>query len=144
LACGLDEIRWPTSGTQVAGEPLSIRKVPLNKGAISFTNLTFAPGGHLFTANYASDTIYADSVGALLGRPPNVAIQVDPTSPSVSLSFTNLIGAPFSVLSSPDPSSPLSNWTRVGPATEFSPGQFQFFDTPATLDARRFYRVTSP
>ena len=36
---------------------------------------------------------------------------------------------------------PASNWTELGPATEISPGHFQFIDSNATNRLTRFYRV---
>jgi len=39
---------------------------------------------------------------------------------------------------------PLSNWTPLGPATEVSPGYYQFTDPQATNGGQRFYRVRSP
>ncbi|HZQ45418.1 MAG TPA: hypothetical protein VFC07_00280, partial [Verrucomicrobiae bacterium] len=58
--------------------------------------------------------------------------------------FTNNPGARFTVLASANPSAPLTNWTSLGSVTEISPGQFQFTDTQAPNNARRFYRVKSP
>jgi hypothetical protein len=58
--------------------------------------------------------------------------------------FSDLAGASFTVLAATNAASPLSNWTVLGPATEVSPGQFQFTDQGATNCAQRFYRVISP
>jgi hypothetical protein len=59
----------------------------------------------------------------------------------VQLEFTNVIGASFIVLGSTDIFLPLTNWTKLGMATEISPGQFQFTDPDTTNFAQRFYRV---
>ena len=58
-------------------------------------------------------------------------------------SFTNQ-GASFTVLSSTNISLPLSNWTVLGSPSNVAPGVFQFTTSPATNDARRFFRVRSP
>jgi hypothetical protein len=52
-------------------------------------------------------------------------------------------GASFTVLTSTNPSLPLSNWTVVGPATNTAPGVFQF-STGTTNNPQGFYRVRSP
>jgi hypothetical protein len=52
-------------------------------------------------------------------------------------------GASFTVLTTTNPSLPLSNWTVVGPATNTAPGLFQF-STGTTNNPQGFYRVRSP
>jgi N-acetylneuraminic acid mutarotase len=54
-----------------------------------------------------------------------------PGSSNVVLVTTNLAGA-------------LSNWTVLGGVTEPSAGRFQFIDTQAAGNSKRFYRVRSP
>jgi len=58
--------------------------------------------------------------------------------------FTSISGAHFSVLATTNLALPLSNWTVLGAATEFSPGQYQFTDSAAAGFPRQFYRVRSP
>ena len=50
----------------------------------------------------------------------------------------------FTVLATSDFTLPLSNWTVLGPATQVSPGHFQFTDSQAANYPIRFYRVRSP
>jgi beta-galactosidase len=38
----------------------------------------------------------------------------------------------------------LMNWAWAGPASEMSPGQYQFFDPASTNAPNRFYRISSP
>ena len=59
-------------------------------------------------------------------------------------SFTNTPGLSFTVFGSTSLSLPFSQWTRLGTASEISPGQFQFTDLPGTSDQAQFYRVTTP
>jgi len=63
---------------------------------------------------------------------------------SFRFGFSNLAGASFTVLTTTDDAGPRSNWTALGPATELSPGQFQFTDLQNTNDAQRFHRVRQP
>ncbi len=60
------------------------------------------------------------------------------------LSFTNVPGTHFTLLSATNVLLAVSNWTVVGSFTETPPGQFQFTDPQATNFPRRFYRVRSP
>jgi hypothetical protein len=39
---------------------------------------------------------------------------------------------------------PISTWTRLGAATEVSPGQFQFTNSTISGGPLQFYRVSSP
>jgi hypothetical protein len=61
-----------------------------------------------------------------------------------SLSFSNVPGTHFTLVSATNPATPLTNWTVVGTLTEVSPGQFQITDGGATNRPQRFYRVRSP
>jgi hypothetical protein len=38
----------------------------------------------------------------------------------------------------------LQDWTAIGPATQISPGRFQFTDPGATNFPQRFYQVRTP
>jgi hypothetical protein len=58
--------------------------------------------------------------------------------------YTNNVGMGFTVFSSTNVSLPLSNWTRLGFASEVSPGHYQFADAQATNNVHRFYRVRAP
>ena len=58
--------------------------------------------------------------------------------------FTNTVGAIFTVLASGSLSSPPSNWTVLGSATETADGRFQFTDAQAGHFRYRLYRVRSP
>ena len=60
------------------------------------------------------------------------------------LSFTNVPGTHFTLVSATNVSLALSNWMAVGSFTETSPGQFEFTDPQATNFPKRFYRVRSP
>ena len=63
---------------------------------------------------------------------------------SFRLSFTNTPGAGFTILSSTNVALPLSNWIVLGAPTETSSGHFQYTDSQATNQLRRFYNVRSP
>jgi hypothetical protein len=57
--------------------------------------------------------------------------------------FTNIPGLSFTVYGATNLALPFTNWTRLGGATEISPGQFQFTDSSVGL-LQQFYRVTTP
>jgi len=59
------------------------------------------------------------------------------------LSFNNEPLGTFSVWSSTNVTTPLTNWSLLGTATNVGGGVFQFTDAQAT-NAQQFYRVTSP
>ena len=58
--------------------------------------------------------------------------------------FTSTPGASFTVLATANLSLPSSDWAVLGVAIEVSPGQFQFADTEATNNPRRYYQLRSP
>jgi hypothetical protein len=118
--------------------------VPLNRGSVAFIYTNYTLGNHAFSATYASDTIYADSGGSLIGFPPHLSLYVDPLTQVALVSFTNYSGAPFTVLGASDPGWPLANWLPLGAPREVDPGQYQFLDPFTTLGANRYYRVSSP
>ncbi|HVM48178.1 MAG TPA: kelch repeat-containing protein, partial [Candidatus Acidoferrum sp.] len=60
------------------------------------------------------------------------------------LSLTYATGTSFSALMSSNVTTALSNWTVLGSVTETLPGQYQFTDTQAATQPRRFYRIRSP
>jgi hypothetical protein len=110
----------------------------LMAGTRSF-NTGIAARGRIY---YATDNkVYAFSVPVPPITLTNVGFQPDA---SFQFSFTNTPGLSFTVYSSTDMLVPFSSWTRVGPATEVSPGQFQFNDPAAQTNTQKFYRVTSP
>jgi hypothetical protein len=67
-----------------------------------------------------------------------------PPGGACQFTFTNTPGLGFTVLAATNPALPGCSWTVLGSATEVSPGQFQFTDSQAASNPRRFYRVSSP
>ena len=59
-------------------------------------------------------------------------------------SFTNTPKATFTAWASTNVALPLNSWTALGYVPEISSGQYQFTDTNAIANARRYYRVSSP
>jgi hypothetical protein len=59
-------------------------------------------------------------------------------------SFTNTPGASNWVYATTNLAVPFTNWSNLGSATEVTAGHFQFTDTQATNNLRRFYRVGTP
>jgi len=76
----------------------------------------------------------------IVPAPTVTAVGPDQNSNGVALSFTGLSNATYSVLASTD----LTNWTRIGAASQPSTGQFFFYDTSVTNLPQRFFRIRSP
>jgi hypothetical protein len=111
--------------------------------SVVITNL--GPGPHAVTARYYSDTTFAASTGAVVGVPATLDQMQVMGDGTFVIGFTNVSGAPFTVLSSTDVFAPVSEWTVLGQASEVLPGQFQYSDAQAlNRDAVRFYRLRSP
>jgi len=108
------------------------------------TTTNLGSGSHSLAASYSSDTVFASSRVLLIGTPPNLTGFSMLSNGVFRFAYSNVIGAPFSVLGSSDLSLPLSNWAWLGPAIEAPPGQFQFTDSQGAGQTQRFYRVRSP
>jgi hypothetical protein len=103
-----------------------------------------------FPAGWAMATVFANGIPSapsllLVGAPSlawdTIAVLADG---SCRLTFTNLPNFGFSVLASTDVTSPLTDWTLLGAATEISPGHYQFIDLLAPAYPHRFYRIRWP
>jgi hypothetical protein len=91
------------------------------------------------TSSPAALTVTSTSVSPPLLQPQLVA-----GGGSFQLAFTNNLGATFTVLGSTNIALPVSNWTALGPATEISPGQYQFTDPGVFTNRERYYLIRSP
>jgi hypothetical protein len=60
------------------------------------------------------------------------------------ITFTNAPGLGFEVLTSTNITLSVTNWTVLGAATEGPVGQYQFTDSAAPANQKRFYRVSLP
>jgi hypothetical protein len=116
-----------------------------SSGQISVTITNFTPGPHAVVARYYSDGNYAASAGSVTGVPATLDQMRVMGDGTFVLGFTNISGAPFTVLSSTDVLAAVSEWTVLGQASEVLPGQFQYGDAQALhRDAVCFYRLRSP
>ena len=111
----------------------------------SFTSVPVSglPLGH------ALATIFVNGIpgSSVIVRIDTPAILVQGTRLSngaFQLNITNAPGTAFTALSSSNLTLPLGSWGVLGSIPEITPGQFQFTDTLATNQPRRFYRVRSP
>ena len=137
------ETGTPTGMLSFWDGPNFLAQYALNtNGIATFTTTNLTPGTHSISANYCSDTVFASSSGSIIAVPPYLTGMTVLSNGAWSLSFSNVAGAPFTVLGAVDLS--LSNWEVLGQAIETVPGQFQFIDLEATNNTQRFYRVRSP
>ncbi|HEU0037872.1 MAG TPA: Ig-like domain-containing protein, partial [Verrucomicrobiae bacterium] len=120
-------------------------QVPLDtNGLAALTTTNLGSGSHSLAASYSSDTVFASSSATIIGAPPYLTGFSILSNGAFRIAYSNVIGAPFTVLGSWDLSLPLSNWPLLGPAIETQPGQFQFTDLQGAGQTQRFYRVRSP
>jgi hypothetical protein len=66
------------------------------------------------------------------------------TNGTFQVTFTNVPGLGFEVLASTNIALSVSNWTVLGALTESPAGQYQFTDSSAPANQRRFYRISLP
>jgi hypothetical protein len=78
------------------------------------------------------------------GNPPRLINPVHGINGTFSFSFPYAAVADFTVLTSTNLALPLTQWTVLGPATQVTPGVYQFTDPGATNSPQRFYEVVSP
>jgi hypothetical protein len=144
----------PTNGALYQYDASSGRGDPITAPGTLVTDpfrVVFAPSADAFGAPYttfgfiAGDGTYNSDpalVTVMILPPPIVqpAGFVSSSNGGFTLAFGGLSNAAYSVQASTN----LVNWTRLGSATQLSPGQFTFLDTAATNWPRRFYRVISP
>jgi hypothetical protein len=88
--------------------------------------------------------MFAASSGAVAASAPTLMAVALQTNGTLHFTFTNTIGAPFTVLGSADISLALDHWTALGPAIETTPGHFEFSDVAVNSRGLQFYRVRSP
>jgi hypothetical protein len=117
---------------------------------LTITGVTNGVVSFAFTATTTPRTAHI----TLLGQPISIT-QILPPCPILfgarmlakgvfQAAFSNTDGAAtFIVLCATNLSLPLVEWTPLGPATNISPGLFQFTDPQAT-NAQRFYRLCWP
>jgi Kelch motif. len=114
----------------------------------SFTSLpvwNFPPGYALATV-FVNGIQSTSSIVNISVPIPTTTVLTDAkkTTNGFQFAFTNSPGAIFGVLASTNLALPLTNWTALGGVMEISPGQFQFTDSQATNNPKRFYLIRSP
>jgi hypothetical protein len=122
-----------------------LNQISLTSGQASFTTTNLGVGSHAVQADYSSDATYASCNGAVTGMAGPVNSWGVLPDGSFRLLFTNVSGAPYTVVGSSNISLPFTNWQVLGPAIEILPGQFQFTDSQGlNISDKKFYRVRSP
>lgn len=122
---------------------------------VSFTtNLAVVAGEKVaFLSGTGNDGYYYNVIGTeatidftVPGSVPVAFSLANPTKLPNGLfqfGFSNTPGAAFTVFGTTDPTLPFSSWTALGDATEVSSGKFQFTDSQAASNVKRYYRVGS-
>ena len=139
---------WTNGSSQITDAVWSVVVHDVSSHADNRANV-YVRWGHQvgFTGAYACSGWNIDDIefhGIPKGTPPLL------TNPSrlgdgrFQFSFTGSPGLSYGVLCATNLSVSLSNWTLLGPATETSPGQFQFTDPAAMSSPVRYYRVRCP
>jgi Regulator of chromosome condensation (RCC1) repeat len=143
----------PTNGTLYQytgsgrGDPITARDTPVSNALwVLFSPSLDSLGAPYTTFGFSASDGQYDSLPALATVTilPPLLVQaagfVQSSNAGFALSFDGLSNAAYSVQASTN----LVNWSRIGAASQPSPGQFFFLDTGATNRPQRFYRVTSP
>ena len=120
-----------------------LAQMPLNTNGIAKYTNTFSPGPRAIGARYHGNTVFATSQGAITASEPYSVAISKLADGSSRIFFTNVSGAPFTVLSSTNLSAPYDDWAESGAAQEINPGQFEFLDADV-VEATRFYHIRSP
>ena len=93
----------------------------------------------------SADVLALDTLGYnLVPMKPPVLTGTKLNGGTFRVSFTNDYSADFTVLAGTNINLALSNWTALGAPVENPFGTYQFTDSQATTNQRRFYRVRSP
>jgi N-acetylneuraminic acid mutarotase len=104
-----------------------------------------------FPPGFALATVIVNGIPS-----PSKMVFVNPVLPTTSIffpniyedafygSFTNLPNFGFSVLAATNLATPAANWSVLGEAPEYAPGQYYFVDSEATNYPTRFYRIRWP
>jgi hypothetical protein len=71
--------------------------------------------------------------------PPTLAVNTLPNG-NVQITFTNVTGLNYSVMTSTNLAAPVANWVNLGPPTEMPMNDYQYTDTNMT-DQARFYTI---
>ena len=102
-------------------------------------NTAIAARGRIYVAN--DNKVYAFTVPVS----PIILTHLTLLSGGVfQFGFTNVPGMSFTTYGTTNLALAFTNWTRLGSATEISPGQFQFTDLSGAGGQERFELVTSP
>ncbi|HUA38968.1 MAG TPA: NF038122 family metalloprotease [Candidatus Sulfopaludibacter sp.] len=93
---------------------------------------------------YSADLTSLDILGYDLHFPPLHVKGTNLANGSFQISCTNAPGLGFEVLTSTNIALSVTNWTVLGAMTESPVGQYQFTDSSAPGNQKRFYRVKLP
>jgi len=132
------------------GSPINLINVTIAdlSGQVVFAPAAGATGNPYATFNFMVDDGLFNSgtaqVTVNIGLPAvpqfTGALWNPGDSGSFNLNFSGASNATYSVWAATN----LVDWTKIGTATEPSPGWFEFIDSAATNWPHRFYRISAP
>lgn len=138
---------FPNLGQAIVPNGLdSLNLAPIVTGAVNVTT----SGNYLLTydaVNPFGGAAIPVTRNVVVGPPPAQALLSSAMvlgNGSFQFTFTNGTPTSFTVLASTNVALPTVNWTVLGPATQISPGVYQFTDSQSTNFPLRFYQVQSP
>ena len=141
-AFSISELFDPSNGTWANTGPLNAPR-RLHSLTLLSNGKVLVAGG-VATGFLSSAELYDSPPGTVtpvtltgMAKTPGGAFQFGFTSVPIP-------GAAFTVYSSTNVATPLSNWTARGGVMEILPGQFQFTDAQATSSSQWFYSVRLP
>ncbi|MGH7971108.1 MAG: hypothetical protein ACREIC_20490 [Limisphaerales bacterium] len=105
-------------------------------------NTAIAARGRIYAAN--DDRVYAFLVPGQPVAPIQLGSLAISPGGGFQFAFDNVSGTNFSVFSTTNLSTPLTNWVRLGNVPEVAPGHYQFSDETQDPTLSHFYRVSSP
>jgi sugar lactone lactonase YvrE len=115
----------------------------VTNGAVSYAfTANTGTGGRLAHIDLLGVSVTVNQAGQI--PPPVLTGARMLANGAFQFSFTNNAAGAFTVITTPNVSLPLSQWTVAGVPTNVAPGVFQFTSGPATNGPRHFYSVRSP
>jgi hypothetical protein len=135
------ELYDPASGTWTATGPLNIARATATATLLPSGQVLVAAGYYVVNnVQLSSAELYSSAAGQITLQQPKRL-----PGNGFQFAFTAAANGTHTVVGAPNCALPMSSWTPVGVAQEFSPGLFLFSSSQGTNNPpQQFYRVRSP